>query len=220
MNNKKKSLLAVIFVSAMAIGIFMPQSQSQAKTIEASPSVSETPPPTSASPRARRATKPYILTAADQTSNPYQGDTSITESHGLLCIKKANLAKPAGLPAPETTPGGALKKSWSSSYTIVVPEVQGTELTSKAVADGICDEYGQESYGVSGFQMAEFHDGDKAGWSGWGFWGDATYSARQGFEGFNDRLWVYINDQKANPWDSQGGKALTFTKADQIRLKG
>lgn len=204
----------------MTIGMSSFVPQSQAKTMDDSPSASDAQPPANASPRARRATKPYILTAADQTSNPYKGDTSITESHGLLCIKKANLAKPEGLPAPETTPGGALKKSWSGGYTFVVPQVQGTELTSKAVADEICDEYGQDSYGVSGFRMAEFHDGDKAGWPGWSFWGDASYSARQGFEGFDDRLWVSINDQKANPWDSQSGKALTFTKADQICLKG
>jgi hypothetical protein len=114
-----------------------------------------------------------------------------------------------------------LKNSWSGGSIFVVPNIVGTQLTSKAVADGICNDYGQKNYGVSGFRMAEFHDGDKqAGWAGWSFWGDASKAARREFEGFSDRLWVSINDQKANPWDSKGGKALTFVKANQIRLKG
>jgi hypothetical protein len=42
--------------------------------------------------------------------------------------------------------------------------------------------------------------------------------ANRGFEGFNGRFWVAINDQNANAWNS--GKALTFTKLAQAKLPG
>jgi hypothetical protein len=170
--------------------------------------------------------KAYALFGTDRNSNAYTGDTSTSEAHGLLCLAKVNLPKPAGLPAPVTTPGGALRDSWSAGYIMVVPKVQGQKLTSKAVADDICANYGQQNYGVAGFKMAEFHDGDKqAGVPGWSFWGDASLAARRGFEGFNDRVWTSISDQNANPWgvynqtgNGQIRKALTFVKTNQIQL--
>jgi hypothetical protein len=171
--------------------------------------------------------KYYALFGTDGNSNAYTGDASTSEAHGLLCIAKVNLPKPAGLPAPVNTPGGALRDSWSAGYVMVVPNVPGQKLTSKAVADGICNSYGRQNYGVAGFQMAEFHDGDKqAGWAGWSFWGDASLAARRGFEGFNGRVWTSISDQNANPWgvynqtgNGQIRKALTFVKNNQIRLR-
>jgi hypothetical protein len=172
--------------------------------------------------------KEYASFGTDFKSNVYGGNTPTSEAHGLLCVAKVNLPKPAGLPSPVTTPGGALRDSWSGGYVMVVPNVQGQKLTSKAVADSICNRYGRQNYGVAGFQMAEFHDGDnKAGWAGWGFWGDASLAARRGFEGFNDRVWTSISDQNANPWgvynqtgNGQVRKALTFVKTNQIRLRG
>ena len=47
--------------------------------------------------------------------------------------------------------------------------------------------------------MAEFHDGDKkAGWAGWDFWADA--SSMKDLKIGDNRFWVSINDQRANPW--------------------
>lgn len=169
--------------------------------------------------RPRSQLKDYVLIGTDEKSNAYTGDTDTTEAHGLACIKKLDLPQPSGLsPAPSTTPGGALRDSWSGGYLFVVPNVIGTTLTSRAVADNICNKYGQSNYGVTDYRMAEFHDGDQRGWAGWSFWGDAAYSATRGFEGFNDRLWVAINDQNANAW--QSSKALTFSNLAQVKLPG
>jgi hypothetical protein len=163
--------------------------------------------------------KDYILVSTDGTSNPYKGDTSTSEKHGLLCIKKENLPEPDEVIKPGVTDGGALKDSLSGSSVFVVPRVVGNQLTSKAEADRRCNNYGQKQYRVSGFRMAEFHDGDKRSGRqpGWSFWGVAYQAARRDVEGFNDRLWVSINDQSANPWgnynessNGQARKALTF----------
>jgi hypothetical protein len=228
MKINKKNGFAAVFLFAMTIsplvmGTMLPSVQ--ARTVSADKNA-ETVSPESRRPRPKL--KDYILVGADGKSNAYTGDTNIKEAHGLLCIKKLNISQPFGLsPAPSTTPGGALRDSWSGGYLFVIPNVTGTTLTSKAVADNLCNKYGQSNYGVTDYRMAEFHDGDQKGLAGWSFWGDAAYSATRDFEGFNDRLWVAINDQNANPWgaynqtaDGQSRKALTFSKLAQVQLPG
>jgi hypothetical protein len=219
------SKLSTAFLLAVSIGAIV--SAIPSATV-AAPFPGDRPVPDDSLVDSSRRLKNYVLFGTDGNSNAYTGDTSTSEAHGLLCLAKVNLPKPAGLPAPVTTPGGALRDSWSGGYIMVVPNVPGQKLTSKAVADGICNSYGQQNYGVAGFKMAEFHDGDKqAGWAGWSFWGDASLAARRGFEGFNDRVWTSISDQNANPWgvynqtgNGQVRKALTFVKTNQIRLRG
>jgi hypothetical protein len=228
MKTNKKFGFAALFLSAMTISpliVCTMLSSVQASSLSINKNVENVSPE---GRRPRPQLKNYILVGTDEKSNAYAGDTDTKEAHGLLCIKKLNLPQPSGLsPAPSTTPGGALRDSWSGGYLFVIPNVTGTTLTSRAVADNLCNKYGQSNYGVTDYRMAEFHDGDQKGLAGWSFWGDAAYSATRGFEGFNDRLWVAINDQNANPWgaynqtaDGQSRKALTFNKLAQVRLPG
>lgn len=142
--------------------------------------------------------KTYVLFGADDSTNPYQGDTSINEYRSLLCIKKTNAPIPQGLPQSSITPGGATKNSWSGGTVLVIPNIQGKQLTSEAVADNMCDQVGQIVRGTSGYRMAEFHDGTGP-YSGWSFWAEA-YGEINGLAP-STRYWVKINDQRANPWD-------------------
>lgn len=231
MKTVKKTQLASAFLAAMTIANVLAPLSVNAKMLPGDPGDSS-PEPTQPVPvtsptdddegsslKPRKNQKSYALVSADQQTNAYSGDTSINEAHSLLCIKQENLPKPAGLPAPETTPGGALKGSWSGGSIFAIPKVLGTKLTSRAVADGLCSDYGQNKYGVSGFRMAEFHDGDKAGNPGWSYWGDTSKAAQREFEGFNDRFWVGIDDQKAKPWGSLAGKAMTWVKSAEYSPK-
>lgn len=165
--------------------------------------------------------KDYVLVGADNFSNPYNGDTSTAEANSLLCILNLGLPQPRGLPAAVTTPGGALKNSWSGGKLFIVPKVEGTKLTSEIFADAICSGYGAQIFNVHGARMAEFHDGDNAaGWAGWGFWAEALKQPIHGRHTFDGRLWVKINGQSSNPWDNGGGErmALTFMKKAEVRL--
>jgi hypothetical protein len=174
--------------------------------------------------------KHYISVGTDNISNPDIGDTSTNQSHGLLCIKKASLPQPIGVPTPNPT--GVSTDLWSEGYIFVVPNIQGNLLTSRIVADNRCRNYGISKYGAafgSGFKMAEFHDGGQSGTiKPTSFWGDATFVASSNvvnpnFPGFNDRLWVSINDRNSNPWGIYNQpnfcgipRALTLVKLKRI----
>ena len=165
-------------------------------------------------------TKDYILVGADSVSNPYNGDTSTANANSLLCIYALGLPKPAGLPAPIKTPGGALKNSWSGGKLFLVPHVTGTSITSPAVGDNLCATWGEQTFGTHGARMAEHHDGaNSEGWAGWGFWAEKL-SPAQGQQNYDGRLWVKINGQRSNPWDNGGGVrlALTWVKKSEIKL--
>jgi hypothetical protein len=143
--------------------------------------------------------KTYALFGSDHLTNPYQGDTDIRETRSLLCIQKNNLPAPLGLPPSTITNGGALRGSWSGGRVVIVPDVQGSTLTSQVFADEKCRLQGLQVAGEDGFRMAEFHDGDQhSGWAGWDFW--AEVSSIEGLDNRNIRYWVGINDQSANPW--------------------
>ncbi len=143
--------------------------------------------------------KKYVLFGSDNLTNPYQGDTDISEVHSLLCIQRNNLPEPLGLPPSTTTNGGALRGSWSGGRVVIVPDVQASTLTSQVLADEKCRLQGLRAAGENGFRMAEFHDGDqRSGWAGWDFW--AEVSSIEGLDNPKIRYWVQINDQSANPW--------------------
>jgi hypothetical protein len=112
--------------------------------------------------------KKYALFGSDNLTNPYQGDTDVNEVLSLLCIQKNNLPAPLGLPTATTTPGGALRGSWSGGRVLIVPNVQASTLTSQILADEKCRLQGLQVTGENGFRMAEFHDGDQR--SGWAVW--------------------------------------------------
>lgn len=108
-------------------------------------------------------------------TNPYVGDTPCSEKRMLLCIRiePAKSDRRAYLP-PE----------WNEMHVFVIPEVRGSELTSRAVADERC----AKKFGT-GWRMAEFHDG--------GAW---SLSAN-GELPRDAQFWVAIRDQHSNPWD-------------------
>ncbi|MEM7553052.1 MAG: VCBS repeat-containing protein, partial [Cyanobacteria bacterium P01_A01_bin.84] len=147
----------------------------------------------------------YILFGSDTGkpggTNPYTGDTDVNEYRSLLCIKKTGIPKPFGLPPSEISPGGATTRSWSGGSVLIIPNVQGRQLTSQAVADGMCERAGQRMRGTSGYRMAEFHDGNGKN-AGWSFWAKAFFRDVEGLSP-STRFWVNINDQpNATPWGS------------------
>lgn len=131
----------------------------------------------------------YALVGSDQNSDPYVGDTLITESLPILCIKKDNLPKPDFV-VSHLTGGGAARATWSGGYIGLTSPVQGITLTSRDIANSIC----RETFG-EGFRMAEFHDGEGPS-AAWDFWGKLLNPNLT----LTDRFWVAISDQAANPW--------------------
>jgi hypothetical protein len=146
--------------------------------------------------------KTYVLFGSDNGqpggTNPYNGDTSVNEYRSLLCINKTGAPAPEGLPSSSITPGGANNNSWSGGTVLVIPNIQGKQLTSQAVADNMCAQVGKITRGISGYRMAEFHDGNGSN-PGWSFWAEA-YGDINGLAS-STRYWVNINDQPgATPW--------------------
>ncbi len=134
----------------------------------------------------------HALFGADELTNPYKGDTNINEVRSLLCFKKSSLSAPSGLPGSSTTPGGAVRDSWSGGRVLILSNIQASTLTSQAIADEKCRLEGLK-IGENNFRMAEFHDGNA-----WSFWADA--SSTEAVNNPEVRYWVQINDQPANPW--------------------
>lgn len=139
--------------------------------------------------------KAYAVPGSDASTNPYQGDTYTSNMLPVLCINKNNPPYPGAgvIGNPVQTPGGAWRRTWSGGTIAVTAPVQGTSLTSLAVANALCaGQFG------AGYRMAEFHDGDPTVWSGWDFWAQVLGANIGPFQG--TRFWVYINGQNANPW--------------------
>lgn len=145
----------------------------------------------------------YFLYSSDERTDPYQGDLDVTQVATLLCIRKDGSNKPDFIPPSYTTPGGAYRQAWSGGETLFINDVPGTSLTSLETANNLCENAGQRDLGVSGFRMAEFHDGGQS--AGWDFWAKASTTNTQ-LEGqfpWTKRFWVSINDQpNANPWEA------------------
>ena len=218
----KASLRSIVALVAVTLAVL-----SNAKVLPDDPNApgGDTPVPERLQPPTDRppiqVAKDYVLVGADALSNAYNGDTSTAEANSLLCILVQKLPKPYGLPAAVTTPGGALKNSWSGGKLFIVPKVQGTYLTSEAIADQLCANYGVQNFNEDGARMAEHHDGaNDEGWAGWGFWAEQLKSSVHGTHTYDGRLWVKINGQPANPWDNGGGvrMAYTYSKKSEITL--
>ncbi|WP_051965022.1 S8 family peptidase [Deinococcus misasensis] len=148
----------------------------------------------------------FVLVGTDATSNPYLGDTPVSQSLPVLCINKSNLPNPgaAMIGTSYTTPGGAYRRTWSGGTIALTPPIKGQLLTSRAFADGIC----AQNFGA-GYRMASFHDGDSAVNAGWDFWAATSQLSRLQTQ----RFWVAINTTSANPWNNPTQptrKALTW----------
>ncbi len=118
------------------------------------------------------------LVGGDGVSNPYQGDTSCASALPILCLRKEGLPKPSYISSD-------FYSGWTGGRIRLTSPRLGSELTSRAVADGIC----ASTFGP-GWAMGEFHDGG-GGWN-WYAYGSVSTSGR---------FWVAINDQPANPWN-------------------
>ena len=121
---------------------------------------------------------------SDRRTNPYRGDTPCNQSLPLVCIQRT-----------EAVPPPAHWDGWAFGSVKATLPVRGTELRSREHADNIC----VQAYG-HGWRMAEFHNGNRGsaiGWiSGHDFWAYGNLPV-------GERLWVAIEDQAANPWNSQ-----------------
>ncbi|RUT03987.1 hypothetical protein DSM106972_049010 [Dulcicalothrix desertica PCC 7102] len=135
----------------------------------------------------------YVQARYDSKTNPYSGDTSVDQTLSLLCIRKS--PELTSNPIPEIAKGTTYTNSWSGGEVFAIPEVVGNSLLSEQNADNKCQEEGQKRYSLSGFRMAEFHDGIQP--SGFGFYAKST---DPNLSISNVRYWVKINDQNANPW--------------------
>jgi hypothetical protein len=130
----------------------------------------------------------FVRVGNDKFTNPYHGDTSCGRKLPILAVKVTGAARPdlEGIKYD-------YYQGWCWGYLKLTPPVSGRRLTSLVEANRIIREY----LGA-GWRMAEHHDGG----GGWSFWG-------YGFIPGNTRFWVYINDQRANPWNSVSGPRLT-----------
>jgi hypothetical protein len=135
----------------------------------------------------------YVLVGYDEVSEGYHGDTPTNALLPVLCLRAAGLPDPGGLTPPGSTPGGSTRRSWSGAEVALTEPVAGFSLTSRGAADALC-----AARLGGGWRMAEFHDGGRG--AGYDFW------ARAGMGDFAaSRFWVAIDDQRANPWDSDRG---------------
>jgi hypothetical protein len=114
----------------------------------------------------------------DGVTNAYQGDTACSVALPILCLRKE------GLPVPSyITPN--FYNGWTGGRLNLTPPRLGSELTSRAAADRICE----QTFGP-GWAMGDHHDGN----GGWGWYAYGAVST-------TSRFWVAIDDQPANPWN-------------------
>jgi len=145
----------------------------------------------------------YVLFGHGEGSNAYVGDTSINERRSLLCVRRLpgdSGQAPPDLPPSSITPGGADMDTWSKKAVMIIPNVLGSSLESRAIADRKCRRVGREMHGITNFRMAEFHDGTGR-LPGWSFWAQA-FDPISGLN-LQGRFWVAIDDQPANPWNDE-----------------
>ncbi|ADV68786.1 hypothetical protein [Deinococcus maricopensis] len=136
-----------------------------------------------------------VRVGADAATDPYAGDTDADTELPLLCLNPDGRPAPAGLAVD-------FYNGWAGGEVRVTPPITGRALTSLNVANQVCaTEFG------AGWRMAEFHDGQADGQpGGWRFYANGTVPA-------TTRFWVAINDQNANPWNSDGAKQDTVVPA-------
>lgn len=122
----------------------------------------------------------------DAQTNPIQGDTPAQTDLPMLCLRVDGRPVPPGV-----TP--TFYDGWAQGEVKLTPPISGAALTSAAVADQVCAfEFG------TGWEMAEFHDGYADGQpGGWRWYANGELATES-------RFWVSINDQNANPWNSNG----------------
>ena len=120
-----------------------------------------------------------VVTAGCNTTSgacmPYAGDTACSEVRPVLCIKQDGSPSPS----PSLT-------RWIGGSLATTPPVLGSRLTSQQAGDQLC----KDTWGT-GWRMAEWHDQPNGpSMQGYGKWESDL------------PLWVAINDQAGNCWNS------------------
>ncbi|MEI2640773.1 MAG: glycosyltransferase family 2 protein [Candidatus Nanopelagicales bacterium] len=114
------------------------------------------------------------------------GDTPCTTTLPVMC---------AVADVPKPTWWTSQWPAWSGKKLRASYAVPGTSLTSRAAADRVCkSRFGENA------RMAEAHEN---GTDGSGYLG----------QGNPMTMWVSIDDQRANPWNTTTGRALTWAVA-------
>lgn len=143
---------------------------------------------------------------SDRKTNPYRGDTNCATPLPILCINQ-DYSQP---------PSSQYQDGWAHGRVRITAPVDGYAMTSPEQADQLC----ANSFD-GGWRMARFHDGAMGmmpGYtSGWNFW---AYGGLP----IGMRFWVRVEDQPANPWNSEnpriappnlgGGTAIFVEGAD------
>ena len=126
---------------------------------------------------------------SDRQTNPYRGDTNCGTPLPMLCF-----LRDFSNPPPASSRGHDYSNGWAGGKVRATVPVTGAQLNSLGAANQLC----AQTFGA-GWRMASFHDaayGAQVGEiSGWDFW---AYGGLNN----NQRYWVHVGDQPANPWDS------------------
>lgn len=142
----------------------------------------------------------FVKVGAHEESDPYIGDTTVTEALPILAIKRGRSDIPAELDGKVGRTAG-----WSGGSVAMTRRISGAEITGLSQAnDLISSQLGEQ------WEMAEFHDGG----TGWYFWAHA-----EGEFSLGEKFWIYINDQEANPWNlekSQKAKQRSALKKNKV----
>ena len=80
----------------------------------------------------------WALLATDSISDPYHGDTPISETLPILCIKPEGLSKSSFLTQFNMVSTQSSPVNWSGALLAFSQPVRGSTLTSSVVADNIC----------------------------------------------------------------------------------
>lgn len=126
-----------------------------------------------------------VHVGTDARTNPYGGDVTCDATLPLLCYL------PDGSAPPSRNDQVDYFSKWAPGRVALTGAVNGYQITSLAAANQLC----AGLFGSGYARVAEFHDGNY-GNSGWDFWAYGNLP-------IGTRFWVGIDDQPANPWNSQ-----------------
>lgn len=125
-----------------------------------------------------------VLVGADKQTNAYQGDQPAGKALPMLAVRKINDGPPAAGDAH-------VKRHWGKVEVKLTRPIRGHHLVSLEAANKlIAEELGP------GWTLADFHLG-----GGWRFWAKGDLPLGE------QRFWVRIRDQPANPWSTLGPRA-------------
>ncbi len=141
--------------------------------------------------------------------DPREGDVTISAILPILAINVNDTARPnydvSNINASQSK---EYYSGWSCGTIKLTPPIRGEDITSREVADSLC-----QLYLGKGYRMAEFHDGKYvSGMSSTQYYGNswpdmsnlnsgAWHMFSYGDIDKDTRFWVSINDQRSNPWD-------------------